>query len=336
MIFELVHTYAARGLRGEPAGFSTVACTAGLPGSLRRIAEQRSGYPLGRDDRATTALRAVTDASGERWLLLSRVVPCAPTPHGLANRCAHHLLIDPRSVGDGAPGVDLAALLCGVRFRDAWAEPPREFPGPPDLAAIAPDESAAPASIWARDAGDAGWAGIVLERLEAFPTRPLSILLPAGTAAAPLAADLMRLLPASLRREITFSDRPEDPIFAGEARLLLLDETTLDRFGPPPLAGPTTIDLRSRPHAGDSPAAQRARGGDRPQMRSESPTAPRFGAIEPPRDESAPPAADPGPIEVALEDAPPRRVGVLALAGAAAILLAAIAWLAIRGGSGEG
>lgn len=327
MIFELVHTYATRGLRGEPAGFATVAATAGLPAPAAAAAESLSGYPLGRDERPATALRSV-EAGGRRYLLYSQSRPCAPTPAGLPNRIAHHLVIDLDS--RGARG-DLAALVWQWRFRSEWPGPATEIATPPAVPAEALPPIACEA--WAAAAGDAGWAGVVLERLDSIADRPVSVLLGGAIDASRLAAELLRLLPPAKRSSLTFSDRPEAARPGISVRLLLLDEETLARFGPPPTPGPAVLDLRDRREAGDSAAARAARDGAAIAGESAATPGPRFGSDERPAslDDAAP--AEIGPIEVRLEESPRRPAAILLAVAMLAMLAALAAWLLRSGGA---
>lgn len=324
MIFELVHTYAKQGLRGEPAGFATVACTAGIPEPAAAAAESLSGHALGRDRRDATALRCV-EAGGRRYLLYSRTRPCASTPQGLPNRLAHHLVID-LSAGLRC---DPAAIVESWRFREAWDAPPLEWPAPPAIPAetLPP----APCEAWAAAAGDAGWAGVVLERLASLEDRPLSVLLGGSVDATPLASELLRLLPLGERTSATFSDRPQPPREGVSVRLLLLDEETFASFGPPPPPGPACLDLRDRRHAGGSDAADAAREGRLLAGTAAPPRPARFGSVEEAAQDPGPEPAEFGPIEVRLEEAP-RRLAPILLAAAAVAAAAAIAWLALSGG----
>jgi hypothetical protein len=326
VIFELVHTYAARGLHGEPAGFATVAATAGLPSPALAAAESLSGYPLGRDDRPATALRSI-DAGGRRYLLYSRTRPCRPTPQGLPNRIAHHLVID---LGTRDARFDLAALVSQWRFRDEWSGPPIEWPAPPAV----PPETLPPmrCEAWAEAAGDAGWAGVVLERLDSIADRPVAVLLAGPIDAPRLAAELLRLLPPAKRASLTFSDRPESGGPAAAARLHLFDEATLERFGPAPPPGPALLDLRDRREAGDSTAARAAREGNAISGGMAAAEGPRLGGDERP---VALPEASPaaiGPIEVRLDEAPRRPAAMLVVLAVVAAGAAAAAWLLLSGG----
>lgn len=324
MIFELVHTYAERGLRGEPAGFATVAATAGIPAPAAAAAESLSGHALGRDRRAATALRGV-EAGGRPYLLYSRTRPCASTPKGLPNRLAHHLVID-LSAGLRC---DLAAIVGSWRFREAWDAAPLEWPSPPAIPTETP--APAPCEAWAAAAGDAGWAGVVLERLGSLEDQPLSVLLGGSVDAARLASELLRLLPQEERPSATFSDRPQPRREGVSVRLLLLDEETLAAFGPPPPPGPAVLDLRDRRPAGGSAAAAAAREGRLLAAAAAPPRLARFGSVEDLPQGSEPAPAEIGPIEVRLEESP-RRLSAVLLAIAAIAAAAAVAWLALSGG----
>lgn len=313
MIGELVHAWSDQGLDGDGPGYVTVARTPGLPASASRIAEACSGHRVGIDDRSTMALRRFETVEGV-FVVLSATSPVRRDSDPA--RIATHLILDE----DSAARHDPAAILAAWRPRLEWREDPRELP-PPRFSED-PTESR-PCETWLRAAGDAGWAGDVVERLRRLEGSTLVVRLAGEIEAAAMLRELLALLPAEERRRFTFADRLRR---RDEVSLVLLDDQAAAIAEAPLPGGAALLDLTGRLPASSGELANAARSGS-----VASPAAPRdmpdVGIIEPERIEDSDRVWS-GPIEVRLATPTPSRLtSSLALVAVLAAVAVAVGWV---------
>jgi len=203
MIQELISTSSPRCLDGN-AGFGVVAQTAGMVPNVAREVGVLSGYshlfPAGDPRNPVVFLHAIRRGGGVDRHIISRVADCGNDYSGRTNRIAHHWI---------AETPDLLSVPCGPlaivsqqgMFRTEWNEKSQELPRGKTL-----QNSQVTATIchnWQRWCGDAGWGGVVAERIERGD--PISLIFEPGMDVLPLLAEVFALLPTSVRWKTTFS-----------------------------------------------------------------------------------------------------------------------------------
>jgi hypothetical protein len=115
---------------------------------------------------------------------------------------------------------------------------------------------------WADVAGDAGWAGVLVDRALADPARPAYLIVPPGLDPLPLLAEAVGLVPPRLRWHVTFSTRFADlPAGAACGWRCVADETPAAAAARRSPAGVLVLDLTRPSPAPDTPAADAARAG---------------------------------------------------------------------------
>lgn len=314
MSFELIHAWAIRGIDGDGPGFVTVARTAGLPRGIERLAVAHSGHRLPEDQRPTIALRRFDRPDGG-WAMLT-----ATTPSGDDRRIAHHLVLDETEL----PRIDLAATISRWRAEPSLGAAPQEREAPPSPPP-AQDRPTEPAAAWQRALGDAGWAGEAIARMRGLAGEPLVVLLPGEIDTAPLAADIVQLLPSTERSTFTFADRLRR---ADEGlRLVLLDEIAIGIAEKALPGGAALLDVRSigsrtSPSAPEHADAEAARAGGALISMERERRDVRIGSVE--ATPSEPTAVWSGPIEVRLEEPRSKGTGWLAAVVVIVIMLTAI------------
>lgn len=129
-ILELVHTSAPCGLLDPAGGYTTVACTEGMPPTLvARLERASSGAtPRYRSDVPLDDLSVIRiwplDMDGA-WIVLTRVVPVPADFTGRPARLTHHVLL-PRAAANG--GHVRTLLERANTFRDRWDGAPQMLP----------------------------------------------------------------------------------------------------------------------------------------------------------------------------------------------------------------
>jgi uncharacterized protein HemX len=204
MIQEQISTSFSRCLDGN-AGFGVVAQTTGMAPNVSRDVSLLSGYmhcfSAGDERNPVVFLHAVRRAGGMDRHIVSRIADCGNDYTGRTNRIAHHLIIEES---------DLQQLPCGAAailsqqelFRTQWNEKPQELPR--GLKLPNPTVHVQKCVTWERFLSDAGWAGVVAERVENGD--PVSLIFePVGNNILPLISEVLTLLPTAVRWRSTFS-----------------------------------------------------------------------------------------------------------------------------------
>ncbi len=294
MVEEIIYTSAEKGLKQGSRGFCTVVSTSGMALNLAERLESMSGYrqafPLNDPQSSLNPVNyshVTMRLAGKKLHVLSRVADAGQDYTGRSNKLAHHLVIG--SVVNLAAGP--ARLLADASvIVDRWDGvvrhiPPRELPTPSIPSTIQ-------LSAWKAICGDGGWAGSVAEQLLQNPA-PLSVIFGAGTDTLSLVREVLDLVPAAQRWNITFStyftrllagaecqlrfvlnDTPEATALRNDARARVVDLTkplpaatggtliAIARSGqltpqePAPVAPTTRTAIQSKEHvAAASPKA---------------------------------------------------------------------------------
>ncbi len=274
MIQELISTSSPKCLDGN-AGFGVVAQTSGMPPNVSRDIANLSGYshtfPAGDPRNPVAFLHAVRRSGGVDRHAVSRVADCGNDYSGRTNRIGHHWIIEE---------TDLAALSAGPAaiasqpniFLTAWNEKSQELPRGKQLPN--PSANGGVCRHWQQRYGDAGWGGVVAERIEKGD--PISIIFEPGTDVLPLIAEAFALLPPALRWKTTFSTffmKSQEPPGVAKIQVKCIaagsDEIAFAKLSPRTLV----IDLRQS--ATEQPSGKYvdvARNG--PVVRPVRPTAP--------------------------------------------------------------
>jgi type IV secretory pathway VirB10-like protein len=260
MIQELVVTSAPRGLQAGRSGFTTVLRTRGMHPDLAARLEAASAYrhvhPQG-DPRNPIIYCYVArqSAVGEAWVM-SRIGDAGTDYTGRSNKIAHHVALqaaDLATVSASNPAAVMAALAAAGGLLAQWSGEPREHPASPTLPL--PPSNPGMCQRWAAVAGDAGWAGVIVER--ALNREPTWVIAPAGCDLLALYAEALALVSPGQRWQIPFTTyslrgdegrwlgttagSPEAVAAQGQNRILVVD---LTRRGPAAGAGPYVLAAR--------------------------------------------------------------------------------------------
>ena len=206
MAQELVYTSAPRGLRLGSSGFCAVACTRGMAPNYLDLLESLSAYAPVYPPSSSRARLNPTVHSHYRFVIggkavdvVSRVAFAGADYSGRTNKFAHHLALDAneRPLGGPAwllsrPGLMLSEWVGEPRFIERSRTIPQG------------DVTPAPCDFWARQTGDAGWAGVLAQSLVDAPKRPSFVVFEPGMPTLELAAEALRLLPPAQRWEVGF------------------------------------------------------------------------------------------------------------------------------------
>jgi hypothetical protein len=204
MSYELYFTSAPRGLRPGSSGFCTVAATRDMPAALVEKVELISGYrhlypPLDPNNPVVYSHVAI-EVLGKSYHVLSRVAAAGLDYSGRGNKFAHHVVLEPSELPPGGPAWLLAEpgfMATGwdgkVGYLAASRPLPRGEPPP------------CPCRAWERVTGDAGWAGVLLQKTISRPGQAVYCLYALEVALLPLLTEAISLLPAEQRWQITFN-----------------------------------------------------------------------------------------------------------------------------------
>jgi hypothetical protein len=242
MIHELVVTSVPRGLQAGRSGFTTVLRTRGIHPQLAETLERASGYrhvfPHG--DPRNPQIRSHTVVTGATGVVsvLSRIVDAGSDYSGRSNKLAHHVALDSGETAARSKSNPAAVLLALERsgaFQRQWSGDPREQPTAPQVPVVASEPG--PCQAWGRLAGDAGWAGLIVDR--ALAKQPTWIIAPQGLDLLELFAEALGLVNYPQRWGVTFTTyalsagdglwlgtadgSPEAQAARGQSRLAVVD-----------------------------------------------------------------------------------------------------------------
>lgn len=261
MIYELLVTSAKRALQAGRSGFAAVMRTRGMHPELQSRLEALSGYrhlfPQGDPRNPVVHSHSVIDSVAGRFSVFSRTLDAGSDYSGRSNKLAHHLAFDASEIRNAArssPAAALQSLERGGRFASRWEGDPREQE-PASPVAFPPSEPAK-CVAWETIAGDAGWAGVLLERtLKGLSTW---LIVPAGVDPIGLFVEAMALMEPSKRWAISFTTHAmSDTGFAWKATT----EGSAEAKGARERTPAAVIDLTQPATAGEGgPYAQAARG----------------------------------------------------------------------------
>ena len=204
-MYEIYYTSAPSGLKRGTSGFCTVAATDGIPKPLLERLESLSAYRhhFAQGDGQVNPVsfgHYRLAAQGKEYHVLSRVCDSGVDHTHRTNAFAHHLALDKSELLLEGP----AALLQTPRLMVAQWD---SAVGPLSRASLpgAIETIPGPCTAWQALAGDAGYAGLLLESAIKSPTKPVCILFSPGQDMLPLIAEVLRLVPTPLRWAITFN-----------------------------------------------------------------------------------------------------------------------------------
>ncbi len=213
MALELYYTSSPRGLRPGTSGLCTVAMTRSMSAALASRLESLCGYrPPGEDvpiERWPPALSHWTiDVGGVERHVLAAVRPVKPDHTMRSNTLAHFAVLHNSELDPAGAAWMLAQPETSAT---SWSGEPRL------LAAERAMPRGGPAGVracatWKSVAGDAGWAGVLANAAMLDPTRPATVIYPAGARVLDLVAEAMSLLPATYRWRVTFTTYFTQPI----------------------------------------------------------------------------------------------------------------------------
>jgi hypothetical protein len=204
--YELCYTSAPRGLVPGSQGFCTVKATRGIPLPLREalesLANYRHKYPPNHPNaefNPVNFMHLVIQASGKSWHVVSRIQDAGLDHTNRSNFFAHHLAITDGDLVPAGPGwlVRQPALLSSMwDYQTGELNDRTSLPNAKEKPSIC--------QSWQAVVGDAGWAGVVADRL--LQTRePIYLVYDEKTSVMPLVGEVLALLPEAKRWTITFS-----------------------------------------------------------------------------------------------------------------------------------
>ena len=248
MIQEQISTSSQRCLNGN-AGFGIVAQTSGMAPHLARDAGALSGYShlfsAGDVNNPTAFLHVIRRTGGVDRHILSRVADCGNDYTGRSNRIGHHWIVEEDDIRS-LPGGPAAIASQHHLFCTSWKEKSQELPRGKQLQN--PQVNAGICRTWQQRLGDAGWGGVVAERVEKGD--PISIIFEPGMDVLPFLAEVFALLSPSVRWKATFStyymksqEPPNSPKIQIKCIVAGSDEMAFARLTPNTLL----IDLRRPP-----------------------------------------------------------------------------------------
>jgi hypothetical protein len=217
MIGRIVITSVPRGLDGG-TGFQTVSRTRGLRPSIAERLATRAAYPHpfpGGDPRNPHVLVHRIELVGDRTIhVLGSARDARGSYTGRSNSLAELVAIAPEETR-GLPGGPAFAVRT-FPWLTAWAGDPREMPLGDEPAVPGHDPGDPEATghpvrcpAWEHMTGDAGWAG---ELAKSFLDGRRALLWAGeGVDVAELFTEALRLLPASLRWQVTFNTCEIEP-----------------------------------------------------------------------------------------------------------------------------
>ena len=207
MIEELIYTSAVQGLKSGSKGFCTVASTAGMPANLVSLLESLSGYRHLADPGSPSAAQNPVvhnhlkiRLGGRSLQVLSRVADAGLDYSGRSNKIAHHVVLSAVKLPICGP----ASVQVQAGFHeDGWTDEPHLIDHPRAL----PSRKTSPVvcRYWQEVTEDAGWGGVLAERLLRSRDNEQWIIYPLGVDPLRLLEETLALLPPDLRWQITYT-----------------------------------------------------------------------------------------------------------------------------------
>lgn len=206
MAWELSITSAPRGLKPGSAGFCPVAHTQNMPPLLIERLETISGYRHVEIGAGSTQRNPVVWShtilrlSSETFHVLSRICDAGRDYSGRSNRFAYHLVLKPRELVPAGPA---ALLQTPGLLREQWDGQVCLIPHEKDIPKLTSQPR--PCATWERVLGDAGWAGILVQKFFNDSQKTIYFVYPAEVDILKLFGEAIALLPAARRWNVTFS-----------------------------------------------------------------------------------------------------------------------------------
>jgi hypothetical protein len=267
MSYEIVYTSSESGLKPGERGFCTVGATKGIATPVLSLLESLSGYRHKKEPghpENPIVYSHLLLKSGES--ILSRVADAGLDYSKRSNKIAHHLVLPPMERPAEGPS---RTLVNSETMFDRW-EGESRFLQKRRIAAAA--ELIGPCSVWAALTGDAAWAALLADTATGTKKREAFVVYQPGTDCLKLIDEALSLLPPQDRWQVTFSTfftknqavkspcqwrfiqkgEPEEKEIPLHSSVLKLDLAS--PLGPLP----------------DSPLAQQARTGERPERNIET------------------------------------------------------------------
>ena len=322
MISELIVTSVPRGLQAGRSGFTTVMRTKGMHPQLSKGLESLSAYRhvFAPGDPRNPRIRSHQVIQGPNGpvSVLSRIIDAGNDYSGRSNKLAHNIAIEGATIASRMKSTPAAVFLQLEKtgaFQQQWVGDPREQTAAPSLPMVPVEPGIC--RTWARIAGDAGWAGVLVDR--ALRKEPTWIIAPADVDLVELFAEALSLVNYHQRWGISFTSYA---MGQGDALWLGTTDGSPEAQAARAQQRILVIDLTRRiPLSLNSPSIDAARGtASVPWKRDIAPTATPAGArpitLEPVsalRPEPSPitPAVTPlgGPRTVAYPTPGPPRIG---------------------------
>lgn len=206
MARQLIYTSAPSGIRPGSRGFTTVAMSRDLPPTWVSRLERMSGYNqlFGLSDQRSSLnpvnysfmrLKVGNDAG----LVISRISAAGADYSGRSNSIAHHLVLDRGELPAAGPAwlMQQPGLLA-----ERFDGEPRLIEEPAGIPQG--DVPSGPCRLWQKVAGDAGWAGGLLQ-VAMRGSGSACVIYKPGTDVLGLFAEAMALLPPAQRWQTSFS-----------------------------------------------------------------------------------------------------------------------------------
>lgn len=205
MNYELWYTSAPRGLFPGSSGFCTVKSTRGMPVAVRELLESmchyRHLYPPHHEASSRNPVNFSSVAAsigGKRWYVVSRIQAAGLDHTKRSNFFAHHVAIEAGTARQTCP---TKILSYPGLLRETWDFKVEELQESCSLPSA--NESIRVCQAWRAVAGDAGWAGVVAQRL--IDRQKVYVAFQPGIQMLPLVSEITGLLRDDQQWDVTFS-----------------------------------------------------------------------------------------------------------------------------------
>ena len=213
MSLELVYTSAPRGLKMGSQGFCTVAASGWMPRAMMMKLEPLGAYEFAyelSDERASqnpvNYLHARVEIDGKPFGVISRVAFAGADYSGRINKIAHHCLLTASECMEQGPAWMLRQMEQREMLYRRWASPPLSL-SPRSLDALlraATGSAGCHCNAWRQAAGDAGYAGLLVQNL-VDAAQPAVVIYNPGTDMLALFEEASALLEPAWRWNATFA-----------------------------------------------------------------------------------------------------------------------------------